>query len=312
MPKRSSSIVKGAVILTAAGLITRVLGFAYRIYMSKTIGAEGMGLYQLIMPLYHLAWSISCSGITTTVSKIVAAENGKKQFGNMGRAARLAMGLTAALGLVSACAMFFGAEALGTAMFNDPRTVMSIKILALAVPFMAVGSAARGYFTGLSHMQVPAISQVLEQFVRMGAVFLLAQSMIPRGLEYACAAAVIGIVAGEIVACLFVIYNYNTNRMKWAFNSRVPDTAVKAMLASIVAMALPLTLNRVTGSLLSALENLLIPRSLQLFGMTQDGAIAAFGKVTGMAMPLVFFPSAFLMSLSTSIVPAVAQAVAAG
>lgn len=309
---KGNGIVKSAVVLTAAGLITRILGFVYRIYMTKAIGAEGMGLYQLIMPLYTLAWSVTCAGVTTTVAKLVAGQNAKKQFGNMGRTVRAAVAITGGLGVITAFIMYFGAGVIGGGFFGDGRTVMSIKILAAAVPFMAVGSAIRGYFTGLSDMRPPAVSQVLEQCVRMAVIFFAAGSMVQRGLEYACAAAVIGILAGEVLACLYVAYRYNTHRVTYAFNHRVPDIDYKTVFTSIAVMALPLTLNRVTGSLLTAVESILIPRSLQVYGMTSGEAIAAFGKITGMAMPLLFFPSVFLMSLSTSIVPAVADASAKG
>lgn len=75
---RKKSIIKGAVILTSANLITRIMGFFYRIYMSDTIGSEGIGLYQLVMPIYLLSWSITSSGFSTTVSRLTAAENAKK------------------------------------------------------------------------------------------------------------------------------------------------------------------------------------------------------------------------------------------
>lgn len=303
-------VVRGALILTVAGLLTRILGFAYRIFMAGAIGAEGMGLYQLILPLYVLAWSISCAGITTTVSKLVASENAKLQFGNMSRIVRLAMGITLTLAAVVTCALFFGADFIAVSILNEPRTAMSIQILAIAVPFMAVGSAVRGYFTGLSAMHVPAISQVTEQLVRMIVITGLAATMMQRGLEYAAAAAVIGIVAGEIVAFLYVMYAYRLHREKWAFNHRKPDTAVRVLLTSIATMAVPLTLNRITGSLLTAMEAILIPRALLAYGLSSGEAMAAFGRLTGMALPLIFFPSAFLISLSTSIVPAVSEAAA--
>ena len=305
---KGNGIVKAAIILAAAGLISRILGFAFRIYMSNAIGAEGMGLFQLILPLYSLAWSISCAGITTTVSKLVAAENAKKQFGNMSRVARIAMGITFSLSIIVTCLLLFGAEFIAVRLLNEPRTLMSIKILSLAVPFMAVGSAVRGYFTGLSQMHVPAISQVSEQIIRITVITALASTMIPRGLEYAAAAAVIGIAAGEILAFLYVMYSYRSHRVKWAFNHRIPSASVRTLLAAITSMALPLTLNRITGSLLTTVEAILIPRSLLSYGLTGSEAMAAFGRLTGMAMPLIFFPSAFLVSLSTSIVPAVSEA----
>ncbi|MCL2407166.1 MAG: polysaccharide biosynthesis protein [Defluviitaleaceae bacterium] len=309
---KGSTIIKGALILTLAGIITRILGFIYRIYIAGEIGAEGMGLYQLIIPLYTMAWSISCAGITTTVSKLVAAEAADGNKANLRRITYISIFLTTALGLAVMSILFIGADFIANNLLNDARTVMSIRILAPIVPFMAAGSAIRGYFTGLSKMHIPATSQVLEQVVRMVVIAIALQAVAGRGLEFAAAAAVIGVGAGEVLSFLFVLFMYRCDRMKnnEAAAADGPTMRKRVALITIVSMSLPLTLNRVTGSLLSAVENVFIPRSLQAYGLSAGEAMAEFGRITGMAMPLIFFPSAFLVSLSVSLVPAVSESVA--
>jgi len=132
-------ILTGALILTAAGIITRILGFVYRVYMSNLMGAEGMGLYQLIMPIYTLAWSISCAGFNTTVSKLTAQERAKGEYGNMTRMLKQSVIITTGLGALLTVALFFGAELLSVHFFNDMRTLLPLQILSLAFPFMAAG-----------------------------------------------------------------------------------------------------------------------------------------------------------------------------
>jgi stage V sporulation protein B len=129
------------------------------------------------------------------------------------------------------------------------------------------------------------------------------------GLEYACAAAVIGIFFGEFLAFLYVFYSYITFKRKNRLMKR-PDIPSPAMFSMILAMAVPLTLNRVTGSLLSTVENLLIPQRLEMYGYSAKEAISLFGQITGMSLPLIFFPSAILYALSTTLVPAVSEAMA--
>jgi len=133
-------ILTGALTLTAAGIITRILGFVYRIYMSNLMGAEGMGLYQLIMPVYTLAWSIACAGFNTTVSKLTAQERAKGEFGNMTIMLKQSVAITTALGIFLTFALYFGAEILAQYFFADARTVLPLKILSLAFPFMAAGA----------------------------------------------------------------------------------------------------------------------------------------------------------------------------
>jgi len=311
MPIKRKSILAGALMLTAAGIFTRVLGFVYRIYMSNTLGAEGMGLYQLIMPVYSLSWSIACSGFTTTISKIVAQENAAKEYGNMGRALKQALAIT---GIIAACltgVLFFGAGIIGNAVFKDARTVLPIRILSAAIPFMTAGSCIRGYFLGLRETTEPAFGQVLEQCARMAVIYAIAPFFVPMGLTYACAAAVVGIVAGEVIAFVFSAFSYLSFKRKNRL-VKPPTKSSMQMLGLLVPMALPLTANRITGSFLSAWENALIPQQLRAFGMSQAEAISAYGRITGMALPLIFFPSALLTALSVTLVPAISEAIAMG
>ncbi len=300
------SIVSSAIILTCAGIITRILGFVYRIYMSNMMGAEGMGLYQLILPIYSLAWSLACSGFTTTISKLTAQEKAKGEYGNMRRLLRQSVMLTTGIGLVIAVVLFYTAELTAVLIFKDTRTTLALQILAFAIPFMSAGSCIRGYFFGLQETMIPAINQVFEQVVRMVVVFLLAGTFMPLGLEFACAVALIGIVAEEAFSFLFAFVAYKKSKVRELYKK--PSITPGKSLAMLLAMAIPLTGTRVMGSLLATFENILIPLRLQVHGMTGKEAISAFGQITGMAMPLIYFPSAFLMSLAISLVPAVSEA----
>jgi stage V sporulation protein B len=265
-----------------------------------------MGIYQLIIPFYGLAWSISCSGLTSTVSKLAAKEYYRREYGNMGRLWKQTIILTVGISTVLMLIMFFGAGIIA-GLIGDSRAKLPLMILSFSLPFMAAGSASRGYFLGLSQPVPPAISQVLEQTVRMFVVFALASFLVPMGLEYACAAAVIGIVAEEFVSCVYISDRYRRFKRKNRLIKK-PTLTSKASLVMLVSAALPLTLNRVSTSLLGAFENVLIPMRLQAYGMTAQEALSALGRLTGMALPLIFFPSALLTSLAVTLVPTVAEA----
>jgi stage V sporulation protein B len=275
------------------------------------MGAEGMGLYQLVFPVYNLAWSITCSGFTTTVSKLTAQEKAKGENGNVRRILRLSVIITTILGIVTAIPIYFFANDIASAFFNEPRIGLSFRVLSLGIPFMAAGSCVRGYFFGVQESSIPALNQVLEQLVRMAVIFLIINFFIPYGLEYVCAAATIGIVVEEIFSFGFVYFMLRSYRATES-GVRKPRLSEKQSLSMIFTMAAPLTANRVTGSLLAMLENALIPRRLQAFGLSAGAAMGAYGQISGMALPLVYFPSAFLISLSISLVPAVSEASATG
>lgn len=304
---KTKSIVKGALILTSASIITRILGFVYRVYMSNVIGAEGMGLYQLIMPLYMLVYSISSSGFSTTISKLTAQENAKREYGNMGRILKQSIFTSSIIAFILSVVVFLFAEQIGTLLFHDTRTIKSLKLLSICFPFMAAGSCIRGYFFGLQEAGVPAISQVFEQSTRMITIYILSTAFVSKGLEYAVAAAVIGMCMGEILSFLYVLFSYRVFKTKNSLNKRPSLNPFKAY-TMILIMAIPLTANRVTGSLLSTIENILIPQKLQEFGLTGTQAMSTYGQISGMAMPLLMFPSSLLTALSTALIPAVSEA----
>ena len=301
------SIITGTLILTAANLITKCMGFFNRVYLSNTIGAEGVGLYQLILPVYGLAWSITSAGFTTSISSLTAQEHIRGQNGNIGRIVKQSVSLSLAISLIISIFLYFGAEEIACYILKDKRTACPLQLLAFAIPFMAAGSCFRGFFLGMQETVVPALSQILEQTVRIGTVYLLSGIFVPLGLSYACMAAVAGIFLGELLSCIFTIWNYVHFKRKRRF-TRKPTLSSAAALSMILTMALPLSASRISASFLSAIENLLIPRQLQLHGQNTAQALSTYGELAGMAMPLILLPSACLTAASISLVPEISEA----
>ena len=301
------TLITGTLILTSASLITKVIGFFYRVYMVNLIGSEGMGLYQLIMPIYMLTWSITSSGFTTTISKLTAQEKARNQTGNMGRILKQSLFMTLFASLIISSFLFFYADWFSTVILKEPRITFAFRVLAFAIPFMSSGSCIRGYFLGLQHAIIPAISQILEQIVRMFAIYCTASLFVPKGLSYACVCAVIGIVSGEVISFLFVFFHYLHFKRKKKYIKKPTFGRSKAFYM-VCSMAIPLTASRVVSSFLSTTENILIPQRLQLFGLSATEAMRTYGELTGMAMPLILLPSAFLTSVSVSLVPEISEA----
>lgn len=300
------TIIKGAIILTVANIVTRIIGFFYRIFMAKTIGAEGMGLYQLITPIYLLVWSISASGLSTTMSKLTAQEKARGYMGNVKRILHLSIIGTIIISLIFSVTLYRFSEIIALVIVKDSRTALSLRIISLCFPFMSAGSILRGYYLGLQNTSISAISQVLEQCVRMVVIYLLAGLLIPKGLEYACSAAVWGMAIGEVISFLYVLIYYIFKRKMYASSI----LSYKGALSMILSMAIPLTLNKMAGSLFSTAENILLPQQLQVYGLTQGESISLLGRLTGMAMPLITFPSSLLTALATATMPAISESYA--
>ncbi|MBQ4347142.1 MAG: polysaccharide biosynthesis protein [Firmicutes bacterium] len=301
---QSKKIITGALILTAAGMATKIMGFFNRVYMSRTIGSEGMGLYQLIMPFYLLMWSITSSGFSVAVSKLSAEYGAKGKERDVSRILRAAIFLCVGLSIIVTFALYMFAEPLSIHILKDVRCIPAIRLLAFVIPFMSAGSCIRGYFLGRQQAAPPAISQVLEQAVRMTAIFGIAGFLVPKGLEYACLAAVFGVVMGEIISFIYVLLMYL--RQKPSFKGENTSLSRSEAIKEVMDTASPTTLTRVVSSLLSTAENVLIPQRLMLFAST--GALSSYGELTGMAMPLIQLPSAVIGSLAMSLMPAISGA----
>lgn len=301
-----NNLVVGTLILALASFITRIFGFVFRIYMSNVMGAEALGLYQLIFPIFILAWTISGAGISVAVSQLVARETGKRHGGNALRIARVAVVLSTVIGCLISVILYVFADTIAISIIHEPRTVLSLRILSSCIPFMAASSSIKGYFYGKQEMGKPALSQIIEQVIRMITIFVFSSFFISKGLEYACALGILGLSVGEI-ASFFYAYVVYKKDIRQTPISLASISRYKAFMV-LSSFALPLTLNRVVTSLLQSAENILIPIKLQEFGLTNHQALSVYGQFTGMTMPLIFFPSLITASLATALIPAVSHA----
>ncbi len=304
---QKKSLITGTLILTIASLITRLLGFGFRVYMSNIMGAEGMGLYQLLFPIYMLLWATSSAGISLAVSKMVAEETSRAQHSNALRILKISLCIALSISVILSLALYTFAPFIATYYIHEPVTALSLKILASCIPFMSAACCIRGYFQGRQEMGVSALAQIVEQVARMLVIYLFAGFFIPKGIEYACALGVLGMCIGEVFSFILAFVAFRLKKRKLHF--RPATLTYHKTFNTLLALSIPITANRFLTSGLQSFENILIPMQLQKFGLDSSSALALYGKFSGMALPLLFFPSMVTMSLSTVLVPAISEAV---
>lgn len=300
---RTSSLWQGALILTAAGCASRIIGFFYRIFLSYTIGAKGVGLYQLIFPVYVMTFSLSSSGIQTAISKYTAQYHAS---GDLKRARQiLVSGLCLSVGASSLCAIFLFTRAswISIHLLLEPSCAKLLKIIAFAAPFGCIHACLHGCFFGLKRTAIPAISQLLEQAARTGASFLVFCIFLEKGLSPSPVIAAAGMTVGELVSTLFTITMWIFTEQKGAR----PMLPSKTAFREILQMSLPLTASRGLLTLLQSVEAVCIPANLISFGLSRDQALSVYGVLTGMALPLILFPSALTNALSVMLLPSVSE-----
>lgn len=302
-------LIAGTFFLTFAALLSRLIGFFYRIFLSHTIGAEGVGIYQLIFPIYALAYSIAIAGIQTAISKFVAEaavyKNSRTQERSSHSFTYLYTGLAMSLLLAFLCTflLYQYADFFAVHFLEEARCAKLLRILALTIPFCSVHSCINGYFYGLKKTVIPAVSQLIEQLIRVGAVYVIFSVRTEQGQAIGADIAVWGIVLGEIASTLYCI----------SF-TKFGNGGGKRLLCArnILTLSLPLTANRVLLNLLNSMEAVMIPGKLKDFGYNTSEALSVFGVLTGMALPMILFPSAITNSVSVVLLPAISEADAKG
>ena len=304
------SFVGSAVILMMASFLVRIIGFIYRIYLSNLIGSEGMGLFQLISPVYSLIILTLTSGISIAVSKMVAEQMAKGHRVNPHRITMCALGITVSLGLVVSLMMFLFIDPIVNIVLKDSRTYYSMLFLIPFIPVISAASALKGYFYGSQDVIPTACSQITEQIVRTGIVMTMASFLVNVGLEYACALATVGMAVGEIsnLFVLVIVYKFKRGRSSKSTTTK-GFMRKRAIVKGIMKISIPVSFNRFITSTMGTVEYILIPRMLLLGGLSYQNSIREYGKLTGMAMPLIFFPTLVTSALATTLVPAISEGI---
>lgn len=307
---KTQTFLKGAAMLTAAGLLSKVFGALYRIPFFRVVGSEGMGLYQMAYPLYTMLLAVSSAGIPVAVSKLISESITRRDIMEVKRIFRTTMVFIGLLSGLVSYLLYINAGFLANQVLHDGRAYYSIIAISPAIFFVGVMSVFRGYFQGFQLMAPTAFSQIFEQFIRVGTVLVGAYLFLPKGVEYAAAAATFGAVAGGAAGGLFLacLYFYkpipNTNPLP-NFNFPRHTWGTVQILKRIIVLALPISLGGLVIPVMQALDALTVPSRLQLAGFTVSRAAQLYGELTGGAATLINLPTVITISLATSIVPSI-------
>lgn len=298
-------LIIGTFILTITGVISRLIGFLYRIYLSRLFGEEGMGIYQLLSPVLSLSFSLTAAGYQTAISKLVAEQTATRKIPSM---RPLLAGLSISLPLSLACnaVLFFFADPISTVLLREPRTASMLRILSFSIPFSAVHSCINGYFYGIKKAGIPAGAQLLEQIARVGCVYIISGRYLSQGRALSIDMAVLGLTVGEFLSMLMTIA---------AIRSCDSDSRRRPghlLYGKLLSMALPLTANRIVLNLLQSVESVSIPAQLKNYGYDTVTALSVYGVFTGMAMPFIFFPNALTSSVAVLLLPIISENYALG
>ena len=301
--------IKNTLILTVTAFILRIIGMVFRVWLVGKIGAEGMGLYQVIFSVYVLASTFATSGISTAVIRMVTE---RLTIGDK-RGAKRVLWVSVATCLIIAAVtsgiIILFATPISKYLIGDMRAVLSLKALCLGLPFMGVCSCFRGYFLARRSTVPPSLCQIFEQFARIAVIMFLIGKFSHMGLEITSAVVLLGDSIADGVGCLSIwaFYRFDFKRLY----QKAADTLKKrAVFLELFRISAPISAGRYLHTSLRTAESLLTPTCLAKYSGTKTAALEQFGMIKGMAIPILLFPASLLSAVSALLIPEITQSVA--
>ena len=311
MKKNAHPLIRGAFILTLAGLISRIIGFFYKIFLASLIGAEGIGIYQMVFPLYILCISLASAGIQTAISRFTAENLSTGRYDAARKLFRVSLAMAIFLSVIMSSLLFLLSEPISLYLLREERCLPILRLMAIAIPFEVIHGCIAGYFLGQQKSSIPAWLQLLEQAVRVGATVLLYQILLQRQETPTPVLAAEGLLIAELTVTLASLTVLTFSQPV----SKTTPAAVSGPLLSrrqaircIVGVAFPITCNRLLLNVLQSVEAAMIPLRLQRYYETSSTALSIYGVFTGMALPLIMFPCAITGSFSMVLLPSISEA----
>ncbi len=301
--KNARLFIYNGLILTAASLLLRTLGVGFNIFITSKVGEVGTGLYQLVMSVYSPALVLASAGVSLASSRLVAEELGKKR----GRARDVlfrCMMFAELSSLPVALILFTLSPYISESWLGNADASHLLRMLSVGLPFISLSSCINGFFIAMRKAKHTAAVQISEQLFKMLLTFSLIYCMADRA-ELCLLLVVFSNVCSDIFSVLTSLFICSREASRLPIRNKKVNSGISAKILSVT---LPVSISSFLRSALVALEHILIPKGLKKSGMSYSASIAAYGTLTGMAMPIIMFPASFLYSFSSLVIPEMAEA----
>ncbi len=297
--KRLKLFFINTIVLTLTSFLLHTIGVSFNIYISNKIGTEAVGLFSLVMSIYLFAVTIATSGINLATTRVVSEELAKGDYDRAKKAAKKCIFFSLVTGLLASLLLFIFSVPIAKIWLHSRVTPKCLHLICIALPFISMSASVNGYFTAVRRIYKPASCQFVEQFIKIGLTAYFLNLLFPSGLEYACISLILGDVISEVCSFLYlyILYRFDNKRYISSCTRKVDDSK------RILRISIPVALTSYIRSGLSTLKQVLIPSSLEKYGLSCSAALSGYGMITGMAMPIIMFPSVLINSISSLLVP---------
>lgn len=296
-----SKFIKSTFILIIGGAITKLMAMIIKIFLTRSIGDNGIGLYMLIMPTFNLFITLCTMSLPTSISKVVSeGKRGKKVVLSL-------IPISIIYNIILMLLLIILAPFIANNLLNNSDTYLPIMGISFTLPFICMSSILKGYFYGHEKMFPYVISNNLEQIIRLLFIIFL----IPKLINYGVKIAVLGVVLinifselSSIICLILFIPNKKINLKDLKLDNEI--------FKDILNISLSTTGSRFIGSISYFLEPVILTFILLKSGYTNNYIVSEYGIITGYVFPLLLIPSFFTMAISTSLLPVVSSSLAKG
>ncbi|HLR42235.1 MAG TPA: stage V sporulation protein B [Pseudogracilibacillus sp.] len=299
------SFIHGTIILIIAGMITRLLGFVNRMVTARLMGEEGIGLYMLTMPTLFLLITLSQIGLPIAVAKRVAEASALGDMYRVKKILRLSLIIITCTSVFFMISLIIAAPFIARYLLTDERVLYPLLALSPAIPIIALASIIKGYFQGLQNMKPQSFALIIEQMIRIAAVFLFVTFLLPFGIVYAATGAVASIFIGELASIIYLVYRLKKEQQSITYDASTNDISAKKVRHDLFSIAIPFSGSKMIHSISTFIEPILVTQSLRVAGVVTSESTKQYGELTGFVMPILFLPTFITNSISIALVPSI-------
>lgn len=287
------------IVLTATSFLLQTIGLFFNVYISNKIGSESVGVFQLLMSVYTFFITFALSGINLSCMRIISEEIAKGFSGNTKKAMKYCLAYSLLFGGLAGVLLFIFTPFISTNWLHSKVSFTPLYIISFSLPFLALSAALKGYFSAVRRVSKTAFSEIFEQIIQIIIVTYLINLFMPPTVDYACISLVLGATISEVFSFIFIFILYKIDSKQYKMSPKSNSKFVGKLLH----ISLPIAFTSYVRSGLSTLQQLLIPFRLEKSGISCETALSQYGQVSGMVMPIIMFPSIFILSFCNLLIP---------
>lgn len=296
-----NKFIKSTIILIIGGAITKILAMVIKIFLTRAIGDDGIGLYMMVLPTFNLFITLCSLSLSTSISKLISERKNSK------RIVLSIVPVSLIYNFILMVLLILFAPVISNSLLKNSLTYYPIMAIAFTLPFICISSILKGYFYGNENMGPFVISNIIEQIVRLLFIIFMIPKLMIYGVSVSASAVVLINVVSEfasIVCLILFIPNKNISINDFKFD--------KVIMKDVLNISLPSTGSRLIGSISYFFEPIILTFILLYVGYSNNYITLEYGVITGYVYPLLFIPSFFTAAISTSLLPVISNSYSRG